>query len=146
MTWTYCWVMAVVDPGFPRRGYQLMDLGLKPIIWQDFCWKLHENEWLPLWIRQWMGCPVLNEYIHTCNCVNYCVKWIVQEWVLYPFLRNFSSHNSSRIINRRYEWTLILLHIFVVTGLCIMNLFWCRRCTPAMGTLIEVIFSCLPRM
>ena len=35
---------SVVDPGFPRRGRQLMVLGHKPIIWQDFWQKLHENE------------------------------------------------------------------------------------------------------
>ena len=35
----------MANPGFPRpRGHQPMSLGQKPIIWQDFCWKLHENE------------------------------------------------------------------------------------------------------
>ena len=35
---------SVTDPGFPRRGRQLLNLGQKSIIWQDFCRKLHENE------------------------------------------------------------------------------------------------------
>ena len=35
---------AVADPEFPRRGIQPLSLGWKPIIWQDFCQKLHENE------------------------------------------------------------------------------------------------------
>ena len=34
----------VEDPGFPRRGrgHQPLSLVKKPIIWQDFCRKLHE--------------------------------------------------------------------------------------------------------
>ena len=34
----------VADQGFPKRGRQPLYLGQKPIIWQDFCRKLHENE------------------------------------------------------------------------------------------------------
>ena len=36
-----------------------------------------------------MGVIVLYGRIHTCDFVNYCVNLKVQEWVLYPFLRNF---------------------------------------------------------
>ena len=35
---------AVADPGFPRWGGQPLSLDRKPIIWQNFCRKLHENE------------------------------------------------------------------------------------------------------
>ena len=35
---------SVVDPGFPRRGASTPEFGPKPIIWQDFCQNLHENE------------------------------------------------------------------------------------------------------
>ena len=35
----------MADPGFPRRrGRQPLSLVQKPIIWHDFCPKLHENE------------------------------------------------------------------------------------------------------
>ena len=34
-----------MDPEFPRwAGRQPLVWGQKPIIWQDFCQKLHENE------------------------------------------------------------------------------------------------------
>ena len=38
---------SVADPGFPRRGgatIKPLCLARKPVIWQDFCRKLHENE------------------------------------------------------------------------------------------------------
>ena len=40
-------IRAVADPGFPQmegEGHQLLSLGHKPNIWQDFCQELHENE------------------------------------------------------------------------------------------------------
>ena len=39
--------VVVADPGFPRwRGgeYQRQRWGQKPIIWPEFCQKLHANE------------------------------------------------------------------------------------------------------
>ena len=43
----------VTDPGFSRQGQrQPLSFGQKPIIWQDFCQKLHGNE------RNWMGAYV----------------------------------------------------------------------------------------
>ena len=42
-------VLTVADSGFPRQGRQPLSLGQKPIIWQDFCQKLHKNE------RNWNG-------------------------------------------------------------------------------------------
>ena len=37
--------MPVADPGFPEGGgYQPQSLWQTPIIWQDYCQKLHENE------------------------------------------------------------------------------------------------------
>ena len=40
-------IRAVADPGFPQmegEGHQLLSLGHKPNIWQDFCQELHEIE------------------------------------------------------------------------------------------------------
>ena len=39
-----CFHKPVADPGFPRRGTPTLSLWRKPLIWQDFCQKLHENE------------------------------------------------------------------------------------------------------
>ena len=40
-----CTPLAVAGQGFPRRGgYQPLNLGQKPIVWQEICQKLHENE------------------------------------------------------------------------------------------------------
>ena len=41
--------------------------------------------------------------------VNYCVHWKGQQWPMYPFLRLQglpSSRSSSRLMNRRCEWSL----------------------------------------
>ena len=35
---------SVADPGFPRPGRSNPEFGTKPVIWQDFCPKLNENE------------------------------------------------------------------------------------------------------
>ena len=42
--------MAVTDPGFSTRGDQSRGLGQKPIIWQDYCKKMHGTE--RNWVRQ----------------------------------------------------------------------------------------------
>ena len=34
----------MADPGFPDGEHQPLDMGQKPIIWQDISRKLHENE------------------------------------------------------------------------------------------------------
>ena len=49
---------------------------------------------------------------------------------------------SSSICYLELRW----FHIFVLIGLGIVNLHWYRKCTPAMVTFIEIIFSRLPRM
>ena len=36
-----------------------------------------------------MACIVVYGGIHTCDFLNYCVNLKVQEWVVYPFLRDF---------------------------------------------------------
>ena len=68
------------------------------------------------WTNRWViGDTVLYGYIHTCNLVNYCMDWKVQQWVMHPFLQLGelkSSRNSSRLKNRRCELSLRLYPIF----------------------------------
>ena len=57
---------SVVDPGFPRWRWggrcEPLSLGRKPIILQDFCQKLHENE------RNWTeGAPASNSFNRFIN-------------------------------------------------------------------------------
>ena len=66
---------AVADPGFPRRGVNPLGLRYKPIIWQDFCQNLHENErnctegvcLAPPWIRQCTSCGVSLTFQKKCK-------------------------------------------------------------------------------
>ena len=72
--------LVVVDPGFSTGG-QHPSLGQKLVIWQEFCWKLHEN-WQEIgpkdWGREmrqglflfiWISYAILIEFSH-CRVAN----------------------------------------------------------------------------
>ena len=74
----------VADPGFPIRGWgwrQPPNSGQKPIIWHDFCRKVHENEsgsgegacpWhSPSSIRQWPSLNFQNKWQIWFTTYNY---------------------------------------------------------------------------
>ena len=76
---------SVADLGFPRRrgnGCQLLDMGQKPIIWQDFSRKLQEMKDIGLIGGGGVGAHVPSRPPQTCqhNCRSANFLVLVEPW------------------------------------------------------------------
>ena len=83
-----------------------------------------------------MSCTLLSQHIHAWDCMNYCMNWIVQEWVLYPCFMISGVNGPLRIREKSLwfrnfpVWSVLSLKSFIAMNFVCKNYWYFKKKGP----------------